>query len=464
MWYKKIILAVALLIVLFTSGIQVYGKASDGTLNFYYDQWGSPGFETINDWVKVGSSGYETYFSLDSLTSCTEDAVSSAGLKTQLKISVPATKTVPAGTWAGYEFTLPNSSIYPYEDIIRMFTGGYYNLPSTTQLRLTDAAGNVLWTYSTLGWINTTTPYFLPGKNIVRLIVYQTAAANVWAGNYAYTELMRLDTQQRPTWFGYYHVDTQFGNGVWQVWDYTNIAHIDLYKYSNLADLDTLAEQYKSHKIKMLVDTIGVFFNTAYPQRLWDQATIDWRWAYLRDRIERVRQHNSVDFDIIAGFYISDEPFWNGALYNDVYNVSACVKAWYPQYPTMITEAYVMLDDPQYTSLSIPPNIDWVGFDKYLTSGQNFDSVIPWYLARLKAKLTSSQAIWLVPQAMTGPTLGMPVVSDTTLRDWQYKWYDLARSDSQIHGMLCFTYPYVFDVPLTRGAHQLIGPQLIQPK
>lgn len=31
-------------------------RGAAGTLNFFYDQW--DGWETINDWTKVGSSGY----------------------------------------------------------------------------------------------------------------------------------------------------------------------------------------------------------------------------------------------------------------------------------------------------------------------------------------------------------------------------------------------------------------------
>jgi len=468
MWYKRIGLAVMLLCVLFASGSQVYGKAADGSLNFFYDQWG--GWETINDWVKVGSSGYQTYFSLDSLTDCNEDTTDSQGLKTQLKISIPTTIVVPAGTWAGYEFTVPNTSIYPYEDIIQMFTGGFYSLPSATQLRLTDTAGNVLWSYNTGGWIATTTPVF-KANSTVRLIVYQTVTANVWAGNYVYTEVMQLMTKQRPTWFGYYHVDTDpycetIGGGLWQVGGYSNIAHVNLNIYDDMNDLDELAEMCKTLKVQLLVSTIDQFFNTAYPQTLWPPEVRAWTWPALMAKIDRVRGHNTEDFDIIAGLYISDEPFWNGANYWEVYYVSYFVKTYYPQYPTMITEAYPMLEDPRYSNFSVPTNIDWVGFDKYMASNQNFDTVIPWYLARLKAKLTSSQKIWLVPQSMSGPDgdLGMPVVPDATLCAWQYKYYDLARSDSQIAGMLCFMYPYVFNQPQTLAADQLIGPQLIPPK
>lgn len=473
MWFKRIGLVVVLLSVLFALGTQVYGKASDGDCVFFYNQYGSPAWETINDWVPVGSSGYQTYFTLDSQTACTENAVDTQSLKTMLQISAPASVVVPAGTWAGYEFTVPNGSIWPFEDIVQWYTAGYFNFPATSELRLLDESGNVLWTYNTGGWIDSTSSVF-PVTGKVRLIIYQTQTAWVWQGNVAYSNMRSLYTKPRPVWFGYYQVDGfGFGNGLDDVGSFSNIAHIALGNYTTNDQLDALAEHYKTHKVRMLINVGNDLIDWANNVPLWN---MDARWADLRAKIDRIRQHNTSNFDILAGFYLADEPFWNcllqdgyynstsqNTLYNTLYNVTGMIKNWYSS-PVMITEAFPMLEDPYYSYLSIPSNIDWVGFDYYMNANENFDSVIPWYLARLKNKLTSSQKIWLVPECIGMMT---PEPSDWQRRLWSLDYYELARGDYQIIGLLAFRYDSAMlaNQPYTIEMHQYwIGPNIIQPK
>jgi len=189
----KIVMRIVFVFILFAA-IDVFGKAEyvpAPTDLFRYNQFN--GYETINDWVKIGSPGYEQYMVLPSLTDTVPDTVASGyrTMECQLFVAPVATQVIPAGTWAGYEWTVPAE----YDKvIIKWFCNGWDGWdPANVQMRLTDGEENVLWTWNTQGWVTMAEPLVLPIKTrTIRFIVYQVNTHNEFATSNASVYFMNM--------------------------------------------------------------------------------------------------------------------------------------------------------------------------------------------------------------------------------------------------------------------------------
>jgi hypothetical protein len=166
--------------------------------SYHWDQWTKA---TINDWTKVGSAGYETYFNLVSNVDNPNDTLDPYAQTndTWLRIeaaAAPSPNTVPAGTWAGYEWSVPEGV---NEEVISAWLPGYFNfLTGSMELRITDVNENVLWSASpTADWVDLS-PTF-DNVDTLRIIAYATADHNLWgSGNFLFANPIYLNTETIP--------------------------------------------------------------------------------------------------------------------------------------------------------------------------------------------------------------------------------------------------------------------------
>ncbi|MFI4911505.1 MAG: hypothetical protein ACIAQZ_07545 [Sedimentisphaeraceae bacterium JB056] len=428
-----------------------YGKASDGDHVFFYNQYGSPAFETINDWTKIGSAGYSTYFSLNSDVDCVEDAVSTESLKTRLDWTVPTSQTVPAGTWCGYEFTIPSGV---KENILRWYTAGRYNIGTGAEVRLLDENDNIVWTYSDTGtWVNNYSNTFQPTEK-VKLIVYQASSGYLWSGQYFYARLMQMYTQDIPKYFGYYFTNTPsadyYEDSSCDISEFTNLNHV-MVSSMTAAQVSALAARYSANGCKMLIDTRWQFFDGS--GNLLPQATRELQWSILWDKIEPV-------LSSVGGMYLIDEPVNRGVSYSDLQTCITEIKADYSG-PILAVYAYPTIEN--LTWGVIPTNIDWVGVDKYSCSFTDIVDLVD----NLETYLASWQYIFLVPQATTFKSCSSVANSSLEVEDWQvhnwsWDYWDLANGDPRIVGMLSFLVEDMIDcnMTLTQSAQSDIGTKI----
>ncbi len=425
-----------------------FGASNDGDHVFFYNQFGSPAFETINDWVVIGSPGYENYFSLNSDVDCVEDAVDVAGLNTRLDWTVPYTQTVPAGTWCGYEFTIPSGV---KENIIRWYTAGRYNIGTGAEVRLIDEYDNIIWSYDDTGtWLDTYSDFFSPTEK-VRLIVYQNTAGYLWAGQYFYAQLMQMTTQDIPEYFGYYFVNSArgdfFENVNYDISGFTNLNHVMLNSMS-VAEVAALAGRYAAKGCKMMVDTRWQFFDGNGD--LLPLATRQAQWALLWSKIQPV-------IDSVGGLYLIDEPVINGASTADLYTAISEIKNDYSG-PLLAVYSYVTVEQLGWGV--IPTNIDWVGVNKFSCDFADIESLV----ATLEEFLPAWQKIFLVPQATTYQPCSYIASQELECYDWQvhnwsWEYWKLANENPKIVGLMCHVLEDMIgcDMTLSQEAQSAIG-------
>lgn len=178
---------------------------------FAWDQW--PDWATYNDWKKVGSAGYENYLILQTNTETTLDSLPRSPWPevpdTYLYWWTDHQVAPPHGTWAGYEWTIPETGLGSNQ-LITGFTinGGYWNYPAGGSapffIQLLDGDGNVLWSYDANGlatWIGSAFPpnamgHFPEHKTkTIRLIMNANGEPHwAWANNSAYLGLIIVFT------------------------------------------------------------------------------------------------------------------------------------------------------------------------------------------------------------------------------------------------------------------------------
>ncbi|WP_224365336.1 hypothetical protein [Hyalangium versicolor] len=154
----------------------------------------------------------------------------------------------------------------------------------------------------------------------------------------------------------------------------------------------------------------------------------------------------------VGGFYVIDEPYWVGVSVQDLETCVNTLKNTFPSIPVMVVHAVPSLSP----TLVTPARADWVGFDHYGSMSE-----VVSYLNTLRATLSPSQKLWLVPQSFL--TNAYP--SDAALARANWEYYDLARSDPRIYGLLNFgmwTHQSPATIPQTFNAQQAIGRDLLQ--
>jgi hypothetical protein len=151
----------------------------------------------------------------------------------------------------------------------------------------------------------------------------------------------------------------------------------------------------------------------------------------------------SLEAGSIGAFYLVDEPVWNGVTFGDLETVAQLLERDFPSVPTLIVEAYKVLD-----SLRVPTSIDWIGFDRYEVFKPSTDVSFLAQLATLKSKRsTSDQKIFLVIDDQWIPEYGQLGVSASQMSATIQDYYDLAASDPEVAGLLGYRWAGVAGDP-----------------
>jgi hypothetical protein len=218
------------------------------------------------------------------------------------------------------------------------------------------------------------------------------------------------------------------------------------------------------------LDEVTAYTNLNFVQRPEDLAVcaargvkclLEARWQFFNGstlRPDYVQQWNQLVTAItpylgsVGGFYVIDEPYWVGVTVKDLETCVNTIKDTFPSIPVMVVHATPSLSP----SLVTPARADWVGFDHYGPLSE-----VVGYLNTLRATLTPNQKLWLVPQTHLADAYS----NDAALARANWGYYDLARSDPRIYGLLNFglwTHQAPFSVPQTLAAQRAIGNELLR--
>lgn len=238
----------------------------------------------------------------------------------------------------------------------------------------------------------------------------------------------------------------------------TNYAD-EIHSFSNLADIlivypsDDIVQRattFSGFKLKAILHLNELFFelkNADSPSG----ANYDLRADY-KERWEEFYSTNQsiLNTNYIGAFYIGEEPTWNGISYTELNTIAQLLKSEIPTVPLMIIEAYPTLSD-----LQIPDIVDWIGFDRYFIKNPLTNSDFQQNWEVLKSKLST-------------PNQRIMVVLDSHYIDWAHgdfgnitlaemkevatNYYELAKSEENVIGLLGYFWPSGFDFTESIGA------------
>lgn len=211
-------------------------------------------------------------------------------------------------------------------------------------------------------------------------------------------------------------------------------------RIQNFADLDLKAILHLNELFFELIDTNSLS-GSNYDLRPDYEA----RWNEFKAINLSILNTNS-----IGALYIGEEPTWNGITFTELNAVSQLLKKDFPDIPSMIIEAYPSLSD-----LQIPETIDWIGFDRYFVKNPTINGEFQKDWELLKSKISS-------------PRQKIMVILDSHFIDWAHgdfgnidlidmgevadNYYELAKSDEKVVGILGYFWPNGFDIPESIGA------------
>lgn len=265
------------------------------------------------------------------------------------------------------------------------------------------------------------------------------------------------NTNAHIEYFGFTIVDTY--------WDdptdsevKTNYAD-EIHQFSNIADIlvvnpnDNIVQRTQTFAdldLKTILHLNELFFelidNNSPSQSNYDLRTdYQERWNEFKTINQSILNTNYV-----GTFYIGEEPTWNGITFLELDSVAQLLQAEFPSIPTMIIEAY-----PSLNNLQVPETIDWVGFDRYFVKKPNTNTEFQQDWNMLKAKLSD-------------PSQRVMVILDSHYINWAHgdfggielnqmeqvanNYYELAKSDEKVIGMLGYFWPNGFDISESIGA------------
>jgi hypothetical protein len=117
------------------------------------------------------------------------------------------------------------------------------------------------------------------------------------------------------------------------------------------------------------------------------------------------------------------------------------------------------------TSLQVPANVDWVGFDWYCRPFSDIQAK----LATLERRTTAAQKLFLMPEAAPLKECGGKPghATDAEIAALQWRYYDLAVAHPRVAGLLAFGFwtsgHDSSDLPRTVAAHRQIAARIIPP-
>lgn len=230
-----------------------------------------------------------------------------------------------------------------------------------------------------------------------------------------------------------------------EVAGFTNVAHLCVFEPGT--DIRARVERLNGLGIKAMVDLQAILFRASgrgpsartelHPDH---QA----RWSQFLSTNAAV-----LDTQHVTGLYLADEPYLNKASADDVAAAARVVKAALPAVPLMLVEGYPALD-----KLVVPPEVDWVAFDRYFVRNPVTDSTYQQDLATLKSKLsTPEQRLWIVLDSQWRTDNGG--ISRNQMKEVAQHYWELATQLPEVVGIMGYLWPGTLDLPFQQGARDL---------
>jgi len=229
-----------------------------------------------------------------------------------------------------------------------------------------------------------------------------------------------------------------------EVSGFTNVAHLCVFEPG--ADIRGRVERLNGLGIKGMVDVQPLLFRPSEsgPARTELHPDHQARWEQFLSTNAAV-----LDTQHVAGIYLVDEPFHNNASADDVATAARVVKGALPAVPLLLVEGYPALD-----KLVVPPEVDWVAFDRYFVVNPVTDSIYQKDLATLKSKLsTPEQRLWIILDAQWRPDNGG--ISRDQMKEVAQHYWELATQLPEVVGVMGYLWPGTLDLPFQQGARDL---------
>lgn len=170
--------------------------------------------------------------------------------------------------------------------------------------------------------------------------------------------------------------------------------------------------------------------------------------------------------DVIAAIYLVDEPIWHGLSNEELARAAAIVEADFPNTPIMIIEAAKAIKD-----LTVPREVDWIGFDRYGVMDPEHD---PGYLRQLESlkrrRSRPDQKLVIVMETRWVPEYEMMGVPPERMGDVAWSYMRLAQSEADAVAVMGFTWPGGIGAlneigarslpPVVRRTYRMIGQEL----
>jgi hypothetical protein len=288
---------------------------------------------------------------------------------------------------------------------------------------------------------------FFPYVNLSDMQWIEVSGDGSWNDHLGNVRYVKITTNSGPSWvawreievyggleyFGYY-VDATDGigdpNNSGDFIPQTTAAGTNLV-WIGTSDMPTLASRLaeaRQHSAKAIVDLSKIcWLAPDYTQLIRDaQGTVCPAFDSVRDTI-----NNNGYQDVVAAFYLNDEPYTRGAAKSDMAALATRIKGDFPSKPTLSIEyAGTMANlDSSYFAM-----LDWVGFDCYGCGSTALDG----YVSQLRGWLSNQQRMIAVPWADRAvgsdisPTAQNPIVGEINY------WHQKVLSDAKFVAVVPF--------------------------
>lgn len=145
-----------------------------------------------------------------------------------------------------------------------------------------------------------------------------------------------------------------------------------------------------------------------------------------------VREH----LDLVRGFYMVDEPFWNGIRCDEMGKAANLMKATFPTVPLLLVEA----SGEGINRLCSIQSIDWVGFDYYGAKDPRTNTNYQTNLKALQAKMLPHQKMVYVMDAWYSPGHQRAGLTPEDLGPIAQRTFEMATADPKAVGILGFVW------------------------
>lgn len=264
------------------------------------------------------------------------------------------------------------------------------------------------------------------------------------------------NTNTHIEYFGFTIIDT--------FWDDPTDAEIktnyadEIHSFSNIADIlvvnsnDNIiqrAQTFADFELKAILHLNELFFELVD-----NNSPSGSNYDLRSDYQERWNEFKTINQSIltphyIGAFYIGEEPTWNGITFSELNTVAQLFQAEFPNIPTMIIEAYPSLND-----LQVPETVDWIGFDRYFVKDPNTNSDFQqdWEILKTKISNQDQKIMIILDSHYIGWAHGEFGNIDLTQMDQVAKnYYQLAKNNEKVIGILGYFWPNGFDIPESIG-------------